>query len=174
MLRGPFLLIVTQHLRSRLHAGGAIKCIGCSRTFPTISSMTLHLESGTCPSGATRQKVNETVRFHDRNNLITDRLLTYSDSNDTETWATSAAWNGYAFACYFCHREFRSLQALNQHLKSPAHEQKLYHCPKCSVKFNLFSGLVQHVESESCGISRFTDVKNAMNRLTSSLRMITY
>jgi len=164
------------HLRSTLHAGGTIKCIGCTRTFPTISAMTLHLESGTCPSGATRQKVNETVRHYDRNNLITDRLLTYPDSNGrTDTWATGAAWNGYAFACYFCPREFQTLTALNQHLKSPAHEQKLYHCPKCGVKFNVFSGLVQHVESESCGIARFREVKNVMDRMTSGLsRMITY
>jgi len=137
--------------------------------------MTIHLESGTCPSGATRHKVNETIRFYDRNNLITDRLLTYPDSNgSTETWATSAAWNGHAFECYFCPREFRSLPALNQHLKSPAHEQKLYHCPKCAVKFNVFSGLVQHVESESCGISRFAAVKKVMDNMTSTLsRMIT-
>jgi Zinc-finger of C2H2 type len=167
---------MTQHLRSKLHAGETVKCMGCDRTFPTISAMTIHLESGICPSGATRQKVNNAIRLHDRNNLITERLLTYPDSTGrTEVWATSAAWNGHAFECYFCDREFRSLRSLNQHLQSPVHEQKLYHCPKCAVKFNLFSGLVQHVESESCGIARFTQVKNAMDLITSKLqRTIAY
>jgi len=165
---------LSAHLRSKLHAGGTVKCIGCARTFPTISAMTIHLESGTCPSGATRQKVNDTVRRLDRDNLITDRLLTYPDSSSrTEVWATDAAWNGRAFVCYFCTCEFRSLAALNQHLKSPVHERKLYHCPKCAVKFNAFSGLIQHVESESCGIARFAQVKRTMDLMTSNFsRMI--
>ena len=138
--------------------------------------MTIHLESGTCPSGANRQKVNELVRSYDRDHLITDRLLTYPDSNRrVDTWATSAAWNGDAYECYFCPREFRNLSALNMHLKSPVHEQKMYKCPKCLNKFNVLSGLVQHVESESCGISRFREVKAAMDSLTSNLtRMIAY
>lgn len=138
--------------------------------------MTIHLESGTCTSGANRQKVNDTIRLYDRNHLITDRLLTDSESNGrVDTWATAAAWNGDAYECYFCRREFRTLPALNQHLKSPAHEQRMYKCPKCSTKFVALSGLVQHVESESCGISRFREVKMAMDSLTSNLtRMITY
>ncbi|MCJ1378153.1 hypothetical protein MMC17_001249 [Xylographa soralifera] len=122
--------------------------------------------------------INDQIRAHDRNHLITRRLLTYPDQNgqsgQTDTWATEAAWNGNFYACYFCPKQFGSLQGLNQHLKSPAHEQKMYHCPKCATQFRLFSGLVQHVESESCGISRFWEVKTAMDRLTASLpRMLT-
>lgn len=136
--------------------------------------MTIHLESGTCPSGITRQIVNNEIRARDTNHLITGRLLTYPDSNGrADTWATDAAWNGRNFECYFCPREFQNLRNLNQHLQSPVHEQKIYHCPHCATKFKLFSGLVQHVESESCGIARFRDVKMAMDRLTSNLtRMI--
>jgi len=50
-----------------------------------------------------------------------------------------------------------SLAALNQHLKSPAHERDLYHCPKnsCGRQYKLLSGLIQHVESETCGVMRF-------------------
>lgn len=136
--------------------------------------MTIHLESGSCVSGITRQTVNNEIRARDTNHLITERLLTYPDSDGrVDTWATSAAWNGHGYECYFCPREFRSLPGLNQHLKSPVHEQSIYHCPHCSTKFKLFSGLVQHVESESCGIARFRDVKMAMDRLISnSTRMI--
>ena len=143
--------------------------------FPSISAMTIHLESGTCVSGATRQKLNDSIRSRDKNHLITERLLTYPGANGpVDTWASDAAWNGRAFECYFCPRNFRSLQALNSHLKSPVHEQKMYKCPKCAVRFTLFSGLVQHVESESCGISRFREVKDTMDRMTHGLsRMIT-
>ncbi|MCJ1283662.1 hypothetical protein MMC26_002993 [Xylographa opegraphella] len=140
--------------------------------------MTIHLESGTCVSGITRHMINDKIRANDQNHLITQRLLTYPDDNGqsgrAETWATTAAWNGHGYECYFCSKQFGSLQGLNQHLSSPAHEQKIYHCPKCMIKFKLFSGLVQHVESESCGISRFQEVKSAMDRLTSSFpRMLT-
>ena len=137
--------------------------------------MTIHLESGTCVSGVDRQAVNDTIRSRDTDHLITERLLTYPSANGRvdDTWATTAAWNGRAYECYFCPREFRTLPALNQHLKSPVHEQKMYKCPKCATKFTLFSGLVQHVESESCGISRFREVKMTMDRITSALtRMI--
>ena len=140
--------------------------------------MTIHLESGTCASRMTRQIINDKIRSNDTNHLITQRLLTYPDETGqlgrVDTWATQAAFNGEAFECYFCPREFSTLHGLNQHLKSPVHEQKLYHCPKCTTKFKLFSALIQHVESESCGISRFKEVKRAMDRLTSSLpRMLT-
>lgn len=136
--------------------------------------MTIHLESGSCVSGITRQMVNSEIRARDTNHLITERLLTYPDSNgQVNTWATNAAWNGRNYECYFCPRQFRSLPDLNRHLQSPVHEQRIYHCPHCTTKFKLFGGLVQHVESESCGIARFRDVKMAMDRLISnSTRMI--
>ena len=145
---------------------------------PTISAMTIHLESGTCVSGITRHMINDKIRAHDKNHLITQRLLTYPRANGqsgrVDTWASEAAWNGRFYECYFCLKQFGSLQALNAHLKSPAHQQKLYHCPKCATQFKLLSGLVQHVESESCGISRFQEVKTAMDRLTGALpRMLT-
>lgn len=145
--------------------------------FPCISAMTIHLESGACSSGMTRKTLNNVIRAQDTNHIITERLLTYSDANSEktiDTWATNAAWNGRSYKCYFCPREFRTLPDLNKHLKSPAHEQKIYKCPKCAVRFTLFSGLVQHVESESCGISRFREVKMAMDRITNNLtRMLT-
>ena len=139
--------------------------------------MAIHLESGSCVSGITRQRINNEIRARDTNHLITERLLTYPDSDEEEvdTWATSAAWNGHGYECYFCPRVFRQLPDLNRHLQSPVHERSIYHCPHCATKFKLISGLVQHVESESCGIARFRDVKIAMNRLISnSTRMISY
>jgi hypothetical protein len=53
------------------------------------------------------------------------------------------------------------LRGLNQHLSSGAHDQDNYHCPKCRRKYRLLSGLVQHVESESCGILKFHAVQQA-------------
>lgn len=43
------------------------------------------------------------------------------------------------------------------------HEQNMYRCPgpRCGREFRLLSGLVQHVESESCGVMRFKNVQSA-------------
>jgi len=164
------------HLRSAIHAGRTIECPGCTRTFPSISAMTIHLESGTCRSGATRKTVDDHVRSLDPHHRVTMPLLTYPGAAEhAETWATQAAWNGSAFQCYFCSRDFRLLQHLNQHLQSPVHQQKMYCCPRCKAQFKLFSGLIQHVESESCGISRFKETQALMNGITQSLtKRLTY
>ncbi|RPA71178.1 hypothetical protein BJ508DRAFT_345450, partial [Ascobolus immersus RN42] len=150
-----------------------IKCPGCTRLFATTSAMTVHLESSTCTSGITRQRLNAFVRGADTRGLITKNLLTSSETI-LETVATNASWNGRAFACYFCDREFRTLQALNQHLNSPAHEQMMYHCPKCKSEFRRLSGLVQHVESERFGLMRFADVRGHFQGSIRFDRMLGY
>lgn len=163
-------------MRSNRHAIQNVKCPGCSRMFGSISGMTIHLESGTCQSGINRQKLNAFVRSKDTNHIITNRLLTNGDPTDssTRTFATEAAWNGSSYECYFCNRTYRTLKALNQHLGSPAHEQPLYHCPNCACEFKLLSGIIQHVESESCGIAKFAQVKRTFDTFTASFRSIGY
>jgi hypothetical protein len=127
----------------------------------------IHLESGTCSnSGLDRHKINNIIQRMDRNHIITHPMLTMADNNHYETMATERAWNGEAYECYFCPREFASLRSLNAHMNSPVHEQHIYKCPKagCGRNYKLLSGLVQHVESESCGIMRFENVqKQAQN-----------
>ena len=51
---------------------------------------------------------------------------------------------------------FGTLKGLNSHLASPVHAQKSYHCPRCRREFTVLSGLINHLESESCGSWRFT------------------
>ncbi|KAG6917371.1 hypothetical protein DXG01_002746 [Tephrocybe rancida] len=140
---------------------------GCTQTFISVSAMLLHLEAGTCVSGATRRLVNTKVRELDRNNIITDpsRMLTSSQHNNTTYYASSVAWNGAAWECYLCHGTFRSLAALNQHLASPRHQDKIYLCPatQCRIKFTTLSALCQHIESEKCGVHKFKQVKLTMD-----------
>ncbi|KAM3065464.1 hypothetical protein ACMFMG_011648 [Clarireedia jacksonii] len=148
-----------QHQHSRAHVGSSLKCPFCTSTHATASGVVIHLESGSCSSGVNRQKINAEIRRLDQNHVITNRLLTYPSS--TTSTATNRSWNGYAFECYLCSRQTATLGALNKHLNSPAHEQNLYHCPKaaCGKQFKLLSGLIQHVESESCGVMRFRQVQ---------------
>jgi len=148
-----------QHMHSKIHS--SLKCPFCKSDYATASAVTIHLESGTCTSGLTRQKINELVRILDRGNVITRPMITMPGYDCVETLATFRAWNGYGYECYLCNRVFDALNSLNQHLKSPAHEESMYRCPKtsCGKHFKLLSGLVQHVESESCGVMRFTQVQ---------------
>lgn len=151
-----------KHLRSRTHQGSNVECPFCKNSYTTASGLTIHLESATCSSGLDRHKINDIVRRMDRNNVITRPMLTMpGHERASEMIATGRSWNGHAYECYLCDREFRALHHLNQHLKSPAHEQHIYRCPNgsCGRTYKLLSGLVMHVESESCGIMRFHQVQ---------------
>ncbi|KAJ7264778.1 hypothetical protein C8J57DRAFT_407549 [Mycena rebaudengoi] len=168
------------HLNSATHQPKDVICPGrgCGQAFVSRSALVLHLESGNCRSGATRQIVDRYVRQYDTNNVITDpsRLLTGGSGGDTvRYYATAAAWNGAAYECYLCHRGYRSLPALNQHLASPAHEDKIYVCPlsTCRAHFPTLSGLCQHIESERCGVAKFKVVQNTMESLVGGMRRLT-
>ncbi|KAN0118505.1 hypothetical protein V8E52_005235 [Russula decolorans] len=86
-----------QHLNSRIHQPAKVHCPGqgCNRSFVSPATLTLHFESGTCPSGMTCEQLNRLVVHADTNNYITNpsRLLTGP----------------------------LALVHLNQHLKSPCH-----------------------------------------------------
>ncbi|KZT26764.1 hypothetical protein NEOLEDRAFT_1177345 [Neolentinus lepideus HHB14362 ss-1] len=164
------------HLKSSIHVERTVQCRWCPKTFPTVAALALHLESSTCASGIDRARVNAFVRSIDPHNLITKRLITGpSGSNTTvqSTVATEAAWNGYCYEYYFCPCEFQTLAALNQHLNSPAHEAKIYKCPHCQIEFRCVSGLVQHVESEKCGVYKFPATKSVMDSITTGMRRLT-
>ncbi|CZR68985.1 related to zinc finger protein [Phialocephala subalpina] len=163
-----------QHCSS---AAGHPYCIPCKRMFMNqnnlnqasgfttaagVTSPQIHLESGTCPkANIDRHGINRMIQQLDTNHVITKMLLTYPDSSNTTYIATDRSWNGRAYQCYLCSRQFASLPSLNNHMKSPVHEQNLYHCPGrgCGREYKLLSGLVQHVESESCGVMRFATVQ---------------
>jgi len=166
------------HLASSIHVEKSVKCRGrgCNLMFVSVSAMLLHLESGSCVSGATRPHINARVRELDTGNVITrpDRLIT-GPSPDIKYYATSKSWNGSAYECYLCHREFLTLQALNSHLASPRHEENMYICPwnTCRTTFSTLSGFCAHVESETCGVKRFKFVQNTMDSLLRGMGRLT-
>ncbi|KAH9915942.1 uncharacterized protein BXZ73DRAFT_81214 [Epithele typhae] len=152
------------HLRSSLHQGHEVPCPlrGCGRSFVSRSGLIVHLESGACASGMDRRQLDELIGRLDRNGIITDpaRMIAGPAAVEvTEEWATERAWNGHAYQCYVCARQYRTLPALNQHLRSPAHATAKYRCPAayrgCDERFKTLSAFVAHVESEACGASRF-------------------
>ena len=143
-----------KHLKSSVHKGRNVKCPWCPDKFTNLTGVTLHLESGRCPSGIDRQKIDNYCRQVDRDHVFTNRQIEWPTSKSYEpAAATNNAWNEKrgSFVCCICHSGFSHLAALNQHLNSPVHQQKIYHCPRCKVRFVALSALVNHLESESCG-----------------------
>lgn len=91
--------------------------------------------------------------------------------------ATERSWNGSAYECFLCHRDFKKLVGLNDHLRSPVHEKKMYRCPPgyagCATEFRALSALCQHVESETCGIRRFSrNMQDYLGDLTSNMKKL--
>ncbi|KAK0516594.1 hypothetical protein JMJ35_001197 [Cladonia borealis] len=146
---------LNQHLKSSVHAGKNVKCPWCPAKFVNLTGVCLHLESGVCPSEIDRQKINRYCREVDPNHVFTTKQIGWHDTNDTPNIATSASWDGSCYRCYLCPSGFSNLRSLNQHLGSPAHQGKIYHCPRCRREYVSLSGLVNHLESESCGAFRF-------------------
>ena len=157
--------------------GAAIACPWCKNTYTTASGLTIHLESGSCSSGLNRQRIKGIVQQLDRNNVITRPMITMPGYDNVQTIATARSFNGSGYECYLCRREFSTLNGLNNHLRSPVHEQNFYRCPGrgCGREYKVLSGLVQHVESESCGLMRFASVQSqAKNGIQNMVgRMIT-
>ena len=152
----------------------------CGMSFVSVSAMMLHLDQGSCVSGMNRDKVNKLVVQYDRNNIITNpnRLITGGSGGTAITTTTyivsDLAYNGRFWECYLCNSEFRRKAALNQHLNSPRHQTKIYRCPRtdCLREFTTLSGIMQHVESQSCGAHRFRAVQDVMNGLSSNMRRL--
>ncbi|KAH7097934.1 hypothetical protein BKA62DRAFT_714962 [Auriculariales sp. MPI-PUGE-AT-0066] len=150
---------------------------GCLRTFVSAASLALHLESGHCVSSMTRADVNATIIAADRNRVIVDssRLIGNGLVQTTTYTVTNRAWNGYNWECYLCHATMSTRQALTQHINSPKHEEnKIYICRQssCQTRFPTFSGFLQHVESDRCGVQRFRLVQDTMAQINQSMRRI--
>ncbi|KAF2655846.1 hypothetical protein K491DRAFT_562853, partial [Lophiostoma macrostomum CBS 122681] len=167
-----------QHLNSSTHRGTSITCPFCKRSFATATGITHHLETGSCPNARNlnHATILAEIRKRDPNHLITKKLLTYHSPSSSTIQATSSTWNGDGYECYLCHREFNSLSALNQHVNSPAHRQKVYHCPGrgCGRDFVSLAALFNHLESESCGAVRFEAVQRNVGGFLQGNRLIAF
>lgn len=169
-----------QHLDSSIHRPKDVICpFKCGSSFVSRSALVLHLENGACKSGMNRASVDRYVREHDRHNIITDpsRMIAGPSgiAENVTLIATERSWNGSAWECCLCYSTYRTHKALNQHLASPRHKDKIYICRghECNKRFPSLSGLVQHIESNKCGVARFKSVQNAMDSMLGQMGRIT-
>lgn len=113
-----------QHLRSSTHRGTGTPRPFCSRGFSTATGLVHHLETGSCPRapGIDREAIFRIMKQRDPNGYVTNLLLKY----ESATYSTSQrSWNGRAWQCYFCDREFRTKASLDQHVNSPVRESRV-------------------------------------------------
>lgn len=162
-----------QHRRSRVHLGNPIACIFCKVGFATATGVMHHYERGACPKARNlnRQQIFDIMKERDPKGYVTKLLLQYDSSS---YHATEGAWNGRAYECPTCRREFGTKKSLDQHLQG-AHMQVLYHCPhrpRCRKEFTTLAAAVNHLESESCGFMTFKQVQNTMGDLVGSNRLL--
>ncbi|OSX58514.1 hypothetical protein POSPLADRAFT_1152740 [Postia placenta MAD-698-R-SB12] len=175
---------LAMHLDSLAHRLRRFVCPGrhCSRRCKCAAGLVAHLESGACASGMDRSSVNSLAVDIDQSNIITNptRLLSYHDGVITTgtvitAYATPRSFNGRSFECFMCHRHYQTLEGLNEHLASPAHDEQLYRCPQalhgCGTEFRTLSALCQHVESEKCRIRRFNaPMQKVIESMASALK----
>ncbi|KAK4452196.1 hypothetical protein QBC34DRAFT_399420 [Podospora aff. communis PSN243] len=168
---------IRMHLRSRDHIGEqSVQCPFCKTSYTTATGLVHHLEHGFCPSAPflNRDDIYRYVRSKDPGGLISKKLIGWNGDSDDHYEATAMAWNGAAYECYFCHKAFGRLTALNQHLNSGTHRQNLYDCPKagCRKDFQTLAAVISHLESESCGAVRFDTVQKNIADIVSGGRAI--
>jgi uncharacterized C2H2 Zn-finger protein len=70
------------------------------------------------------------------------------------------------FICEACNAQFRKMQSLLDHLNSPVHALKMFHCPtavlgehakgKGTKAFKTLSGMAQHIETGACSDGKET------------------
>ncbi|KAF2752874.1 hypothetical protein EJ05DRAFT_470949 [Pseudovirgaria hyperparasitica] len=167
------------HLNGAAHRANSIDCPFCKRNFTTATGVTHHLESGSCPNATNvnREVIYRAIRARDTSGVITHKTIEWHSQSNGSFEASNASWNGECFECYLCHRGFNTLRGLNQHLSSPAHKQRIYHCVsrRCGKEFTALAALFSHLESESCGAVRFERVQKSMQGiLTGRTRAIAF
>ncbi|ETS86525.1 hypothetical protein PFICI_00353 [Pestalotiopsis fici W106-1] len=168
---------IKMHRNSRVHRGTNAACPFCRDSFVTAAGVFHHLEQGGCSKAPlNRIQVYEAVKRQDPNGILTERLRHWSTETTFE--ATIDSWNPdtKAFDCYLCGDGFRRLDSLNQHLRSPKHQDKLYHCPKpsCRKEFGSLAAVTEHLQSESCNFMRFEEVQETAKRIFDPGRMIAF
>ncbi|KAG8878188.1 hypothetical protein FRB98_006332 [Tulasnella sp. 332] len=158
-----------QHSISRVHKAPDLKCPLCSSMFKIPSAIAQHIESGACHNISRHQVTAAVHSLKISPTISVSHRLTQGPSTATANYqATERTFNALknAYECYLCHANFRTLDRLDQHLNSPAHDKDEFKCPKCKKTYKLVSGLTQHIESEVCRVATFEALEDEVHQLS--------
>nr|KMM72275.1 hypothetical protein CPAG_08572 [Coccidioides posadasii RMSCC 3488] len=117
-----------------------VPCHFCGKKYTSASSVTHHLELGSCrcAKGVNHTSILHAIQQRDPHHIITDKQIEWYKEDVSKYLATDLAYNGFFWECYLCHAEFGTKGALNAHINSPAHSQRisahenLLATPKCT------------------------------------------
>lgn len=125
-----------QHLSSRIHRVTVVACPFCKCGFVAASGVSHHLKTGSCTD----------MPGLDRNTIY--RVVREHDPHGVIT-----------------HKQLEWYGETHAHLNSPAHQQKIYHCPsrQCDRPSVSLAAMFNHLESESCGFVIFEKVQQDVN-----------
>ncbi|KAI1086839.1 hypothetical protein F5B19DRAFT_497961 [Rostrohypoxylon terebratum] len=165
---------IKMHFNSGIHSALDLRCTSCEQAYPNATALSHHMESGACPGAPfmNRNHIYHMVLAKDPYQLISKPW-----NGTFPQLATASAWNGLAFECYLCRRPFGRLQALNQHLDSSVHRPNLYHCPltqDCGREFASLAAVMNHLESETCGYTKFENVQRTIQSLFTTDDIISF
>ena len=132
---------------------------GSWKVIPTPSAS---ITSGSSDTGGViltpRSSAASSIRewsFVDKNLATPSSTSAESSSGETVTQTNS----GGGFSCSYCNKKFQTQRQLRDHLNSPVHAAKIFHCPtdlggqphaSGEKKFKIVSGMVQHLEGDAC------------------------
>ncbi|KAF1828624.1 hypothetical protein BDW02DRAFT_511913 [Decorospora gaudefroyi] len=168
------------HLTSKVHRGTNVLCPFCKVGYTSASGLTHHFETGACPHAPklNRDTILNMIRQRDPHGVITNKQIEWHKEKDFKYSVTNRAFNGSYWECYICHDEFSTKPALNAHINSPVHKQKVYRCPnstkECGKQFVTLAGLFNHLESEACAFMRFEKVQQQVKCVLQGSKLITF
>ncbi|EMT69390.1 hypothetical protein FOC4_g10001345, partial [Fusarium odoratissimum] len=146
------------------------------RDLSSANGLMYHLERGSCPkaAGLNRDTLYKLVRSKDPGGAITNNLIGWHGSSHYEANHLANYQHFQVWECYLCHRLFGSLNGLNQHLNSPVYQEKSYHCPKrdCRKEFTTLTAIINHLDGEACGCTRFGNAQQGIRSMISGNRRI--
>ncbi|KAK8090708.1 hypothetical protein PG994_000213 [Apiospora phragmitis] len=147
-----------QHFDALNHAAPEFECNTCELFYATRREVDDHMN---IENHWTYSDDGVTEEYPCRLSSCSSISTSEEDRNKHE--AKEHAWNGSEYQCHLCHKKFGKFDSLNDHLGSTVHQQALHHCPNrtCRKGFTTLSAVMLHLESESCGFSRFANVQRA-------------
>jgi hypothetical protein len=156
-----------------------VSCPFCNTKFTTASGVTAHLGYGSCPKAPNldHDAILHIIQQRDPHGVITNKQIEWHKEVNVKYSVTEQAFNGFSWECYLCHKEFNASTALNAHLNSPVHRQKVYHCPnlkECKKQFTTLDALFKHLESESCKFMRFERVQAQVQNVFAGRKLIAF
>ncbi|KAJ3545284.1 hypothetical protein NMY22_g2502 [Coprinellus aureogranulatus] len=146
------------HLDSSAHVKARIRCPFCKddgKLFISQAALAAHINANGCPEISQRRFNGLAYESCTKTTLVDKHKHPgRSISSAAITRILQEARRTGDYYCSFsgCGGRFNTLGSLTAHLKSPAHEVYMYKCPACPERFQVFSGLHQHVDRGTCKV----------------------